>query len=195
MALEITPQTKVGDLLEAYPHLEDVLVGQAPEFARLKNPILRKTVGKLATLAQAAGVGGLDPVELVNELRRAVGFDPLGRAAVEDVAQGGPVAVDAAPPAWFDESRIAARLDAAEFLEQGGHPLGEVKRQAATLATGAILALASPFVPAPLIEALRQDGCDCWTRREGSERFVTYVVRRRPVEGYPRAGDANSPPR
>ena len=47
---EITPQTMVGDMLENYPELEDKLIEIAPVFKKLKNPILRKTVAKVATV-------------------------------------------------------------------------------------------------------------------------------------------------
>ena len=41
--LIVTPKTKIFDLLEAYPELEDLLISMAPEFVKLKNPLLRKT--------------------------------------------------------------------------------------------------------------------------------------------------------
>ena len=44
-------------LLEHCPELEDELLALSPAFAKLKNPILRRTVAKVATLCQAAGTG------------------------------------------------------------------------------------------------------------------------------------------
>ncbi len=69
----ITPQTKLAELLEAYPHLEQVLMELSPAFRRLQNPILRRTVARISTLQQVATVGGIKTHELVNILRRAVG--------------------------------------------------------------------------------------------------------------------------
>ena len=71
----ITPATKVAELLESWPELEPVLVAQAPAFRRLKNPVLRRTVARVATLEQAAGVGGVAVRDLVAALRRAAGLD------------------------------------------------------------------------------------------------------------------------
>ena len=34
----------------AYPELEEVLIGLAPPFKKLKNPLLRKSVAKIATI-------------------------------------------------------------------------------------------------------------------------------------------------
>ncbi len=77
MNLPITPDTKVGALLEAYPELEEHLIACAPAFAKLRNPLLRRTVAKVATLEQAARVGGIGVRDLVRRLREA-GFDDEG---------------------------------------------------------------------------------------------------------------------
>ena len=73
--LVITPKTKVFDLLEAYPQLEEVLIDFAPPFKKLRNPVLRRTVGKIATLQQAASVGQVPVEDLINRLRKEVGQD------------------------------------------------------------------------------------------------------------------------
>ena len=71
--IDITPNVTVHNLLKVYPELEDVLIGIAPRFQKLKNPLLRMTVAKVATLKQAAFVGGVPLDDLINILRRAVG--------------------------------------------------------------------------------------------------------------------------
>ena len=48
----ITSSTKVAALLEEYPELEDVLMAMAPPFKKLRNPFLRKSVAKVASLGQ-----------------------------------------------------------------------------------------------------------------------------------------------
>lgn len=47
----ITPKTRVGELLEKYPELEETLMELAPAFQKLKNPVIRRTIGKVATHA------------------------------------------------------------------------------------------------------------------------------------------------
>jgi len=61
----ITPETKIADLLKEYPHLLDVLADYSPAFGKLRNPFLRRTFGRLTTLAQAAAIGGVDLTDLV----------------------------------------------------------------------------------------------------------------------------------
>ncbi|RKY56673.1 MAG: hypothetical protein DRP93_00900, partial [Candidatus Neomarinimicrobiota bacterium] len=50
----ITPKSKLMQVLEAYPELEDKLIAYIPVFKDLKNPILRKTIAKIATMQQVA---------------------------------------------------------------------------------------------------------------------------------------------
>jgi len=49
-SLDITPSITVHELLNAYPELEDVLIGIAPTFKKLKNPVLRRSSAKLLPL-------------------------------------------------------------------------------------------------------------------------------------------------
>lgn len=73
----ISPKTKVGELLDTFPELESVLMEMSPAFEKLKNPLLRKTVARVATLQQIAVVGGLNVDSIVNRLRSAVGQTSL----------------------------------------------------------------------------------------------------------------------
>jgi hypothetical protein len=71
----ISPKTKVGDLLEAYPELESVLMSMSPAFEKLKNPVLRKTVARVATLQQVSVVGRVNIEEMIRRLRKEAGQD------------------------------------------------------------------------------------------------------------------------
>jgi Domain of unknown function (DUF1858) len=62
----ISPKTKVGELLDNYPDLESVLMEMSRAFEKLRNPVLRKTVARIATLQQVAVVGGLKVDAIVN---------------------------------------------------------------------------------------------------------------------------------
>ena len=50
--LEITSQTKVAVLLEHFPELEETLIAMAPPFKKLRNPVLRRSVAKVAVGVQ-----------------------------------------------------------------------------------------------------------------------------------------------
>src|SRR5260370_3061337 len=75
MSPSINPETTVGALLSAYPALESVLIDIAPAFAKLRNPVVRRTVAKIATLEQVATIGGVDLQGMILKLRAAAGAD------------------------------------------------------------------------------------------------------------------------
>ena len=81
--MEINATTNINDLLKEYPFLEDFLVRLSPKFKRLKNPIMRKTIGKVATLSKIAGIGGLDLDDLLAKLTAEINRQ-LGKAATPD---------------------------------------------------------------------------------------------------------------
>jgi hypothetical protein len=149
--LIITPQTKVGELLDAYPELEKVLFELSPAFAKLKNPILRKTVARIATLQQASVVGKLDIGELVNRLRNEV-----GQAGLSGLETAGDPFQSA--PAWFDEKKITIRFDAVPLINVGNSPMAEILNHASQLKEDEIFELQAPFIPAPIIEKLKERG-------------------------------------
>jgi Domain of unknown function (DUF1858)/Uncharacterized conserved protein (DUF2249) len=178
----ITPEMKVGDVLDAYPALEATLIGLAPEFAKLRNPILRRTVAKVATLHQAARIGGLDVRELVRALRTAAG------QPVEDAIAGPPLVSEsevnripadavAATPAWLIERHLEPPIDADALLASGTHPLGIVRQRLAGLPPGRVLSLVSSFRPVPLIDALRQEGYAVHVVEDPPGTFTTHFCR------------------
>jgi DUF438 domain-containing protein len=63
--MEINGKTKLDVLLKKYPFLIDYLSGLAPEYKRLRNPIMRKTMGKIATLDRVAAMGNFKLEELM----------------------------------------------------------------------------------------------------------------------------------
>lgn len=80
-----SPNDKLDHLLREYPFLVDFLARLAPKFGKLRNPLLRKTLGKVATLDQVAREGGL-PVEglleaIEGEIRRVTGSGAVGASS------------------------------------------------------------------------------------------------------------------
>lgn len=154
---DITPETRIGALLDAYPALEDVLVAAAPAFAKLRNPVLRRTVAKVATVERAAGVAGLSARELVVTLRRAAG---LGTEAPPPAQPSGPKGPTGArpPPDWVRGGTTVAVFDADAMLARGEVPLGPVLRRARELGPGEQLRVDVAFPPEPLREAAEARG-------------------------------------
>ncbi len=119
MGFVISPETKVGDLLNEIPEAEEALIAIAPKFKALKNPVLRRTVAKVATLEQAARVAGMQTGELVMALREALGVEVGGDLNGAGTSEGG------VEPEWLS-SEPAATLDAESMLSAGETPIAKV---------------------------------------------------------------------
>lgn len=165
----ISPKTRVGELLDAYSTLEQVLLDMSPVFAKLKNPVLRRTVAKVATLQQAAVIGNMPVEDLVNRLRLATGQDHLsGPVGEEDyLAQN--------PPGWFNTEKVLPHFDASVMINKGENPMNEVLSHAKRLSDDQIFELVTPFVPAPIIGILKDRGFQVWSQQlEGLVKTYIY---------------------
>jgi uncharacterized protein (DUF2249 family) len=167
--LMITPKTKVLELIETYPDLEQLLIEAVPMFSKLKNPVLRKTVAKITTLQQAAAIGEIKTEELINILRRAAGQENM-----EKVEDTGFVTVK---PAWYSESKIVKTFDVREMLSAGEHPVNQVLAEVKELNEGEIYCIIAPFLPAPLIEKAASLNAQHWVNQVEPELFNIYFCK------------------
>jgi DUF438 domain-containing protein len=71
--MELSAKTRVNDLITKYPFLKDYLVGLNPEFRMLDNPVMRRTVGRIATLGRVALIGGMDLKVLLDGIASEIG--------------------------------------------------------------------------------------------------------------------------
>lgn len=171
----ITPQTKVAELLDAYPELEETLVELAPPFRKLRNPVLRRTIARVTSLEKAATVAGLPLRELIVTLRQAAGQS----VDADDIVPSEHGAAGAAdgPADWVDASRVVWTIEADELLESGREPLHEVQQKARALGDGQLGLIRSGFRPEPLIDLLaKQRYRVAVVQSEG--RFATFVAPR-----------------
>ncbi len=172
--MEITRNTKLFDLLEAYPFLEDHIIGVAPPFQNLKNPVLRRTVGKLATIEKAAQIGGVDVDCFINVLRRAAGHAELP-------AGDAPPLVVAIPRAETDPGWIAGdpefTLDGSALLDRGEVPLLKINELLTRRTADGFVLLVTNFEPSPILEALQKQGRRVFhkTNPDASGQHLTFV--------------------
>jgi hypothetical protein len=172
-SLPITPETKVAHLLDAYPQLEQVLVDAAPAFSKLANPVLRRTIARVTTLARAAEVAHIPVRELVGRLREAAGFGSDNSETTTDFED---TAEDEGPVPWVDAARVRWTVDADTLLEAGQEPISEVVRRAETLDGDDLGLIRSSFRPAPLIELLESRGFRTAAVRS-EDSFATFIGR------------------
>ncbi|MEN8117157.1 MAG: DUF1858 domain-containing protein [Bacteroidota bacterium] len=167
--LIITPKTKVLELIETYPQLEDILIEYAPAFKKLKNPILRQTVAKIASLQQAALVGGVKVEDLINRLRKEVGQELYsGGAGVKYVTQ---------KPDWFIKDKVIKGLNASEMLAEGEQPVNQIIADLKLLEEEKIYKLVAPFLPAPVIDKATSLGLKHWVDKKSDEEFYIYFIK------------------
>ncbi|MGE5394925.1 MAG: DUF1858 domain-containing protein [Candidatus Saccharibacteria bacterium] len=167
--LIITPKTKVLQLIEAYPQLEEVLIGYVPAFKKLKNPILRNTVAKVASLQQAAAVGNVKVEELINVLRKNVGQDLY--------TENAGTTYNTEKPDWFDEKLVTKELDVKPMLAAGDQPVNQVMADLKELPKGSIYKLIAPFLPAPLIDKATSLNLEHWMVKQKEDSFVIYFYK------------------
>jgi len=169
--LIITPKTKIYDLLEAFPELEESLIKAAPQFKKLQNPILRKTVARITTLSQAASIGGINVEELVNTLREKAGQNASESFASEQATY------NTEKPAWFSATAIVNTIDIRDMLHAGEQPVHEVLSAVKKLHSGEVLEIIAPFLPAPLVDKASGLGYQHWIMENGTEEFRVYFFK------------------
>jgi len=167
--LIITPKTKVLQLIESYPELENILIEYAPAFKKLKNPVLRKTVAKIATLQQAASIGEVKVEELINRLRKEVGQD--------DYTDASATQYNFNQPDWFMSEKVISEFNAREMLAAGEHPVNQVIADLKKLNQDEIYKLLAPFLPAPLIDKALSLNMQHWVVKESPQDFVIYFCK------------------
>ncbi len=167
---EITPQTMVGDMLENYPELEDKLIEIAPVFKKLKNPILRKTVAKVATLKQAATIGNVPIGDLINKLRLAAGQGSIDIAEEKSGSKS--------KPSWVKSENVKIEYDASIDLENGIHPAGKVTKDIHNISGDELYLLTTPFTPAPLLQMVEEKGYETFSEKISEQVVNTYIKRK-----------------
>jgi len=171
--MEITPKTNINALLEAFPQLEAYLMALNPKYKKLKNPILRRTVARIATLSQVAKIGGYGPMELTNLIRKELGQPPLGEKDSDEQNSES----EEARPDWVTGDARSV-LDAGALLEAEKNPLAEVRIAMKDLEPGQTLRLDTDFFPAPLIDTFKEDGIPVWTEKLGENAFQTWLLKK-----------------
>ena len=156
-------------IIETWPELEDVLIDYVPAFQKLKNPVLRKTVARIATLQQAASVGKVKVEDLVNRLRKEVDQDMLNENENN--------AYNIHRPHWYSNDKIHGELDARKFLDAGEHPINQVMADLKMLPPGKIYRLTAPFLPAPLIDKASSVAVEHWIKEVSADEFEIYFYK------------------
>lgn len=166
----ITPDIKIHELLDTYPELEDIFIEISPLFKKLKNPVLRRTIARVTTLKQASVVGKVSLNDMINKLRTAVGQVP------EEIIPE--TSTQTEKPVWANNENIKIEYDAREDLDNGIQPLNKVVRETKDFKPGEKYLLISAFVPAPMIELLKNNGFEFYSEVINEKEVRNYFLKK-----------------
>ncbi len=168
-SLIITPKTKVQQLIEVYPQLEEVLTDYVPSFKKLKNPVLKRTVASVSTLQQMAGMSTVSVEDLINRMRKEVGQDNI------KIEKDMGYTTD--KPEWFNEEKIVTEFDVRDILAAGEHPVNQVISEVAKLSSGDIYKVIAPFLPAPMIDKVTALDFKHWVVNESDNLYLIFFYK------------------
>ena len=72
MQIDIEPKTVIGTVIGQYPFIKDFLVSLSPDYNRLTNPVVFKTMKNIATLDMVSKVGGFKVDHLINLIKQEI---------------------------------------------------------------------------------------------------------------------------
>jgi hypothetical protein len=169
--IEITPSVTVHVLLKAYPELEDVLISMAPLFKKLKNPLLRKSAARVATLEHIAAMGNIPLIEMLNTLRDLVGQSAVSTPVVEQVAD------QTSPPDWFSADKTVLSVDFDQLEDNNAMPIAVLLEKARGVNKGEIIELTTTFLPTPGIELMQSKGYSVWVQEAEDGLVRSYFLK------------------
>jgi hypothetical protein len=173
---------KVAAVLARDEKLVEVFASHSPQFAKLRNPGMRRVMARLVTVEQAAKICGAEPRALVHELNSALGFanaDEGEDQVVTEAPVKSPAAKPAAPKAsasehvgypWAPGAPIT-KVDVREDLRTGREPFSRIMAAAAQLGKDGVLCLRATFEPVPLFAVMAKRGYAHLAEELGEENW------------------------
>ena len=192
----IRPSDRVAEVLRNDASLIEAFVAASPVFQGLRNPAIRKTMGRLATIEQAARVAGMDPEVLAERLNRARSGGPsqTDRPRKTDEREKPSTERDRMPTIHTDAPARLAKipadqvvdLDVREDLRNGQEPFSRIMAARREVPPGGVLRLRAIFEPVPLYAVMAKQGFDHWTEELAADDWRVWF--------YPAQAENEAPP-
>ena len=164
----ITPDTIVSVLLDSFPQIKDAFVEISPRLKRFTEPFPGETVAKVTTLRQAAIIGEVNLSDLLNKLRKITGQEEIIMQEIKNE-------VNSKKPDWLDMDKVVVDYDAEPDLQAGIHPVAKVTAEMEQLQNGDIYLLRTSFIPAPLIDMMKNKNYTVFSERNQSGEVKTFI--------------------
>ena len=169
----ILAQTKIKDALDEHPELKDKLIAMSPRFKKLNNPFIFRTVGKWATFADAAKIGGLSLCEILHTLNKAIGTEAeLARQAPDCIKEAEPPVTEGETPEWVENARQIVLMD---VRNRDDFFMPELLAAVGKLEPDQVLEVINSFYPAPLVNMLQEKGNELYYRKLSEMEHHLYV--------------------
>lgn len=174
--MKITPQTKIIDIIRAHPQIIEVLASYNSRFELLRNPIMRRTFARLATVEHASKVAGVSLTELVKLLNNAIGEKVSEEDIVEekgDNKQAGIPVKDI-----IEQNQVKTiKLDVRDIMKKGEEPFNIIMHTVANLNKGEALILETIFEPVPLYDVLKKRGFEHYTEALAHDHYKIWFYK------------------
>lgn len=169
----INEKTKIAALLKHHPDALETIVSIAPDFKKLRNPILRKLMAGRTSIAMASKIGGVKPEDFFKALA-PLGFEyDASGVAVEEVFEESPM------PDYLknlDRDKLV-NFDVREMIAKGDDPLRSIQDKVKALTPGQVLLIVNSFEPVPLIKLLERQGFKAYVRQVDADTYETFFYK------------------
>ncbi|MFT5679885.1 MAG: hypothetical protein ACI8RZ_000790 [Myxococcota bacterium] len=152
-----TLETRISTALKQRPELRQLLPAFHPAFEKLNHPVLGRVMPRLVNVRDAARVAGVDAEALLAVMNlpgAPVAPLPTTKRTVEP------------KPDWMLGAPVT-QLDLRDALAAGEEPFPAIMTALRALPPGTVLALLTPFEPAPLRTLLTKRGWESHTGWDG----------------------------
>ncbi|HEX5973432.1 MAG TPA: DUF2249 domain-containing protein [Gemmatimonadaceae bacterium] len=144
---------RVNDVLARDERLVEVFVHHSSHFTKLRNRTLRKVMGRLVTVDDAARIAAVPVDALVRDLNAALGIwatTPASPLVTERQ--------DAGPSRTHPPDARVVEVDVRDDLRKGREPLARIMAAVSALRDDEVLRVRAIFHPVPLLTVLGKRG-------------------------------------
>ena len=151
----VAANDRVNDVLARNEALVEVFVRHSEHFTKLRNRTMRKVMGRLVTVEDAARIASVPVDALVRDLNAALGItSPAADITPSPTpAPGAPRSVSTHPV-----NSPVVEVDVREDLRQGREPFARIMSAVGALGDGEVLRVRAIFHPVPLLSVLAKRG-------------------------------------
>ena len=174
----IGPADRVSDVLARDETLVDVFVRHSSHFEKLRNRTLRRVMGQLVTVEQAARVAGVEVDLLLRDLNDAVHAAPSVDSAHAESAPPRQAAASTVPAAAHRPADLPiVELDLRDDMRAGREPFSRIMAGVRDLGDRQALLLRTIFEPVPLFAVLAKRGFLYESRQDAPEDWSVWFWR------------------